>query len=145
MNNYLNADAFTSPAAGTYSTLKPNAFVGPSRFQNDLALTRTSARRSGTLQFRWEVFNVLNQANFNNPTSGLNSSNFGRILSGGRSADHAVRVQVRLLSRKMKTLAAAAIPSTCMRRDGKQYVVMAAGGGVLQGPAADTLIGFSFQ
>jgi hypothetical protein len=29
------------------------------------------------------VFNVLNTANFNNPTTGLNSSNFGRILSAG--------------------------------------------------------------
>jgi hypothetical protein len=29
------------------------------------------------------VFNVLNHTNFNNPTTGLNSSNFGRILSAG--------------------------------------------------------------
>ena len=28
VNNYLNARAFASPAAGTYSTLKPNAFYG---------------------------------------------------------------------------------------------------------------------
>ena len=70
MNNYLNRAAFTSPAAGTYSTLKPNAFVGPSRLQNDLAVTRTfQRRRRATLQFRWEVFNVMNKANFNNPTS----------------------------------------------------------------------------
>jgi hypothetical protein len=29
------------------------------------------------------VFNVLNTANFNNPTTALNSFNFGRILSPG--------------------------------------------------------------
>ena len=40
VNNYLNVAAFTSPAAGTYSTLKPNAFVGPSRLQNDLGISR---------------------------------------------------------------------------------------------------------
>ena len=39
-NNYLNLAAFTSPAPGTYSTLKPNAFVGPSRLQNDLGISR---------------------------------------------------------------------------------------------------------
>jgi hypothetical protein len=84
VNNYLNAAAFTAPAAGTYSTLKPNAFVGPSQFQNDMALTRTFRIASKPFQFRWEVFNVLNKANFNNPTSGLNSTNFGRILTAGQ-------------------------------------------------------------
>jgi hypothetical protein len=83
VNNYLNAAAFTSPAAGTYSTLKPNAFVGPSRLQNDLGISRNFKIADRTFQFRWEIFNVLNTANFNNPTSGLNSTNFGRILSAG--------------------------------------------------------------
>jgi hypothetical protein len=84
VNNYLNPAAFAAPAPGTYSTLKPNAFVGPSQFQNDLALSRTFRVADRSLQFRWEVFNVLNTANFNNPTSGLNSSNFGRILTAGQ-------------------------------------------------------------
>jgi hypothetical protein len=83
VNNYLNINAFKSPDPGTYSTLKPNAFYGPSRLQNDVALTRNFKVAERTLQFRWEVFNVLNKANFNNPTASLNSSNFGRILSAG--------------------------------------------------------------
>jgi hypothetical protein len=82
-NNYLNINAFTSPAAGTYSALKPNAFYGPSILQNDVALTRNFPVGGRRLQFRWEVFNLLNKANFNNPTTALNSSNFGRILSAG--------------------------------------------------------------
>jgi hypothetical protein len=81
VNNYLNPAAFTSPAAGTYSTLRPNAFVGPSRLQNDLAVSKTFKVAERALQFRWEVFNVLNHASFNNPTTALNSPNFGRILS----------------------------------------------------------------
>ena len=84
VNNYLNRDAFTSPAAGTYSALKPNAFVGPSQFQNDLSVTRVFRLASRPFQLRWEIFNVLNKANFNNPTSGLNSTNFGRILTAGQ-------------------------------------------------------------
>jgi hypothetical protein len=83
VNNYLNLAAFTSPTAGTYSTLKPNAFVGPGRFQNDLGLTRSFDAGARRFQFRWEIFNVLNKPNFNNPTAGLNSTNFGRILSAG--------------------------------------------------------------
>jgi hypothetical protein len=82
-NNYLNAAAFLSPEPGTYSTLKPNAFVGPSRLQNDLALMRTFPLAARSVQFRWEIFNVLNHTNFNNPTTGLNSTNFGRILTAG--------------------------------------------------------------
>jgi carboxypeptidase family protein/TonB-dependent receptor-like protein len=81
VNHYLSAAAFGSPAPGTYSTLKPNAFYGPSRLQNDLAVTRTFKVGPRAFQFRWEVFNVMNHASFNNPTSALNSSNFGRILS----------------------------------------------------------------
>jgi len=81
VNNYLNPAAFTSPAAGTYSALKPNVFVGPSRLQNDLAVSKTFKVAARTLQFRWEVFNVLNHASFNNPVSALNSTNFGRILT----------------------------------------------------------------
>jgi hypothetical protein len=81
--NYLNAAAFGAPAPGTYSTLKPNAFYGPSRLQNDLGVSRNFTLGGRSFQFRWEVFNVLNHASFNNPTTGLNSSNFGRILSAG--------------------------------------------------------------
>src|SRR5262249_44050095 len=83
VNNYQNINAFTSPAPGTYSTLPPNSFYGPSRLQNDLAVTRNFHVAARQVQFRWEVFNVLNKPNFNNPTSSLNSSNFGRILSAG--------------------------------------------------------------
>jgi hypothetical protein len=80
-DSYLNSAAFGSPAAGTYSPLKPNAFHGPPRVQNDLAVMRTFRIAARQVQFRWEVFNVMNKANFNNPTTALNSSNFGRILS----------------------------------------------------------------
>src|SRR4029079_14588811 len=58
---YLNRAAFTSPATGTYSTLAPFTIVNPSNLQNDFALTRTF-RISGAqnVQFRWEVFNLIN-------------------------------------------------------------------------------------
>ena len=78
--NYINRAAFATPATGTYSTLKPFTIVNPHVWQNDFALTRTfKAGGSNTLQFRWEVFNVLNVVNFNAPISALNSGAFGQI------------------------------------------------------------------
>ncbi len=84
VNNYLNRAAFASPTAGTYSDLRPFTIVNPSRLQNDLAVTRSFRFGAGpSMQFRWEVFNVMNKVNYNAPTTALNSANFGRILSAG--------------------------------------------------------------
>jgi hypothetical protein len=83
VNNYLNRAAFTSPATGTYSTLVPFSIVNPSRFQNDLGLMKTFRAGTTNLQFRWEIFNLINYVNYNPPTTALNSANFGRILGAG--------------------------------------------------------------
>src|SRR6185436_10351025 len=62
---YLNRAAFTSPAPGTYSTLAPFTVLYPGNLQNDFALTRTfKIAAAQSVQFRWEVFNVLNHVNF---------------------------------------------------------------------------------
>jgi hypothetical protein len=77
---YLNKAAFTAPAAGTYGNLGRNAIYGPGFFAIDPSLFKTfrlSERVS--LQFRAEVFNVLNQANLANPTVTLTSAAFGLI------------------------------------------------------------------
>jgi hypothetical protein len=77
---FLNRAAFTSPAAGTYSTLPPFTIVNPSNLQNDFALTRTFKTGSAReIQFRWEVFNLINHVNFNAPVTSLNSASFGQI------------------------------------------------------------------
>jgi hypothetical protein len=79
---YLNRAAFAAPPAGTYSTLPPFTIVNPSSLQNDFALTRTF-RLGGvqSVQFRWEVFNVINHVNFAAPVAALNSASFGQIQS----------------------------------------------------------------
>ena len=81
---YLNRAAFTSPATGTYSTLAPFTIFDPSNLQNDFALTRTfKTGASHNVQFRWEVFNVINHVNFNAPITALNSASFGQIQTAG--------------------------------------------------------------
>lgn len=83
-SSYLNRAAFAVPAAGTYSTLKPFTILNPSRLQNDLAITRTFKTGAGqNLQFRWEIFNVINRVNYNAPVTALNNANFGIIQTAG--------------------------------------------------------------
>jgi hypothetical protein len=77
---YLNRAAYTSPTTGTYSTLTPFTIINPSLFQNDFALTRTfRLSPAQSVQFRWEVFNVINHVNFAAPVAALNSASFGQI------------------------------------------------------------------
>jgi hypothetical protein len=79
---YLDPAAFARPATGTYSTDKPFTIVNPSRFQNDVSISRTFGLGGiRTLQFRWEVFNVINHVNLNGPSTALNSSTFGQITT----------------------------------------------------------------
>jgi hypothetical protein len=81
---YLNRAAFTSPATGTYSILAPFTIVNPSSLQNDFALTRTfKISGAQSIQFRWEVFNLINRVNFNAPITALNSASFGQIQTAG--------------------------------------------------------------
>jgi hypothetical protein len=72
--NFLNPAAFTAPLAGTFGDLPRNALKGPSFKQVDLIFNkrfRFSERYS--LEFRTEIFNIFNRANFSNPAATLNN------------------------------------------------------------------------
>ena len=82
--NYLNPAAFARPATGTYSTDKPFTIVNPGFLQNNVAISRTfDMGGARTLQFRWEIFNVINHVNLDGPSTALNSATFGTITSAG--------------------------------------------------------------
>ena len=71
--NFLNPAAFAIPAAGTFGNLSRNALKGPNFTQFDLILNRRFRISETTnVEFRTEIFNVFNQANFANPASTLN-------------------------------------------------------------------------
>jgi hypothetical protein len=58
--------------------------LNPSSFTNDVSLSRSiPLTEKQSLQFRWEVFNVVNHVNFGAPSSSLNSANFGKITTAG--------------------------------------------------------------
>ena len=68
--------------AGQFGSAGRNIARGPSYTNVDVSLVRDFPLSGGTrLQFRAEVFNVANHANFGLPVSDLNSANFGRIFS----------------------------------------------------------------
>jgi hypothetical protein len=80
--NLLLKTSYTSAATGTYAADRPLSTIGPGSYELDMALTREFHVYDATkLQFRWEVFNVPNEAIFSNPTAALNSNNFGIITT----------------------------------------------------------------
>jgi hypothetical protein len=86
--NYLAANTnWTIPATGTFGPQRPLTLVGPGNYELDMALSRTFPiyhTETQKLQFRWEAFNVPNEAIFSNPSSAYNSATFGSISSTAR-------------------------------------------------------------
>ncbi|HEX4273807.1 MAG TPA: carboxypeptidase regulatory-like domain-containing protein [Bryobacteraceae bacterium] len=82
VNQWLLPAAFQSAPAGTYGNLGINRFEGPGSLQFDMGLSRLfPIREQKKIELRGEAFNVLNRLNPSNPTSALNSANFGKILA----------------------------------------------------------------
>ena len=96
-SQWLNAAAFQAPAAGTYGTMPIDAIKGPGRWNIDMGLSR-SIRAGGDrqVQLRWEVFNVLNTVNPDNPVATLSSPDFGRIIAlAGGTAPRIMQLAVK--------------------------------------------------
>jgi len=77
---YFNVDAFAAQAPGTLGTERSNQFYGPPSRHLDASLFKNFAvHKETTLQFRVEVFNLTNTANFASPSAVLGGANFGRL------------------------------------------------------------------
>jgi hypothetical protein len=80
---YLNSAAFAAPALGVYGNERRDVYYGPGLGDVDFSLfknTPINARFSS--EFRVECFNLVNQANFANPTvSNITSGTFGLITN----------------------------------------------------------------
>jgi hypothetical protein len=82
---FFNIDAFTTPADGTIGNAGRNMLRGPNFRQWDASIFKnfTFSERY-KVQFRWEVFNVLNHPNFAIASSNVRSGAFGTF---GTTAD----------------------------------------------------------
>jgi len=72
---FLNPAAFTIPAPGEFGNLGRWALHGPSLTQFDLTLhKRFPLAEKRDIEFRAEIYNILNHTNFANPVSRLNNA-----------------------------------------------------------------------
>jgi hypothetical protein len=80
----LNPAAFAAPQPGTFGNVPRNALRGPDFRQLDLVfIKRFKFSETTNLEFRTEIFNILNHANFDIPGSRLNLALPTVSLSGG--------------------------------------------------------------
>src|SRR5262249_13103921 len=69
---FLNAAAFTAPRPGTFGNLERGTLHGPTFRQVDLVAAKHFPMRGrANAEFRVEVFNVFDRANFVNPIATL--------------------------------------------------------------------------
>ena len=67
-DQWFNPKAFILPAAGTFGNLGRGVFEGPGLAQVDLSFLKSvGMAKERSLQFRAEIFNLLNRANFGTP------------------------------------------------------------------------------
>jgi hypothetical protein len=86
---YFDPSVFVAPPLFTFGTLGRTVASGPGAFLSDLAILKDfSIRERHRLQFRLEVLNFLNHANFALPDGSRGNPSFGRInsLIGGNEA-----------------------------------------------------------
>jgi hypothetical protein len=83
-NRWFNTAAFAVPETGTFGNAGRNILTGPGVNTLDTALSRRfSLPRDSSLQVRFEMFNVLNHANFLLPNRTVDSPQFGTISGAG--------------------------------------------------------------
>jgi hypothetical protein len=71
---------FLNPQPGTIGSSPLSSIFGPRNFNIDFSvLKRTRITERFNVEFRAEIFNVLNTVNFDNPNTNINSVNFGKI------------------------------------------------------------------
>lgn len=80
----LNPAAFSTPAPGTFGNVPRNFLRGPNFQQFDLIFNkRFKFSESTNIEFRTEIFNIFNRANFDIPGSRLNLALPTVALAGG--------------------------------------------------------------
>jgi hypothetical protein len=84
LNQYFTTAAFQQNAPGTFGNAGRNILKGPGINYSDAAIMKNwTARERYRLQFRWELFNAFNHANFALPDANPSSGTYGRITATG--------------------------------------------------------------
>ncbi len=77
---WWNKAAFALPESGTFGNAGVGSLVTPGYFATDFSIMkRFNLAENKDLQFRWEIFNVLNQTNLDAPAANFSAATFGTI------------------------------------------------------------------
>ena len=77
---WFNTNAFQHAATGQFGNVGRNTLNGPAFQQWDFSAIKTiPIRESMRFEFRAEIFNIFNNANFELPNNDINSPGFGQI------------------------------------------------------------------
>ncbi|HWB97873.1 MAG TPA: carboxypeptidase regulatory-like domain-containing protein, partial [Bryobacteraceae bacterium] len=80
--DFLNRNSFVLPAIGTFGNVGKDSLIGPGLVTWDMGFFKNfPLRERFRIQLRGEFFNILNRANFGNPSSAVNAGAFGSITS----------------------------------------------------------------
>ncbi len=78
------SNAACTVSSGLFGNLGRNAVYGPGQISWDMAVTRRfPLSERWKLDLRADFFNILNHANWNNPTTSITSGSFGEVTSFG--------------------------------------------------------------
>jgi Carboxypeptidase regulatory-like domain len=107
-SQWFNPNAFLAPPAnsGFYGNLGRNTLIGPGLATWDFSVFKTTELRERlALQFRAEIFNLLNRANFNTPnlitftssTSGTKTSGTAGAITSTSTTSRQIQFGLKLL------------------------------------------------
>jgi len=83
-DGWFNPAALSAPAPRTFGNSGLNIFEGPGSHVLDTSLTKNFyVTERKYLQFRWEMFNMPNHVNLNNPNTTIGLGVTGRIVGAG--------------------------------------------------------------
>ena len=96
-NFWFNPAAFARPANGTFGNAPRNDIYTPGQYQWDIALFKNvNLHKTHSLQFRAEIFDFINHANWNGPTTDPTSATFGRV-TGKDNSRRDIQLSLRYL------------------------------------------------
>ena len=102
VNQWFNPNAFSLPMAGTFGNVGRGSFTGPGLVDVDTSLVKKfRIKERCSLQFRAEVFNLANHANFGEPNpvvfSGSNISASAGVITSTSTTSRQIQFALKVL------------------------------------------------
>jgi len=93
VSQWFDPSAYVVPALGTQGTAGRNTVRGPGYERVDFSLIKRFPIDRSRVEFRWEVFNLFNRANFGTPDFNISNRTVGTITSAddGRNMQFGLR------------------------------------------------------